>query len=45
MEAERELQITPIFGAFVAQNTEIKSVLQMTTGFGLKTAAGPNRRI
>jgi hypothetical protein len=41
----RELQITPIFGAFVAQNTEIKSVLQMTTGFGLKTAAGPNRRI
>jgi hypothetical protein len=44
-EQRRELQITPIFGAFVAQNTEIKSVLQMTTGFGLKTAAGPNRRI
>jgi hypothetical protein len=41
----RELQITPMFGAFVAQNTQIKSILQMTTGSGLKIAAGPNRRI
>jgi hypothetical protein len=34
-----------MFGAFVALNTEIKSILQMTIGFGLKIAAGPNRRI
>jgi hypothetical protein len=30
-----------MFGAFVAHNTEIKSSLQVTTGFDLKIAAGP----
>jgi hypothetical protein len=41
----RELHVIAMFGAVVAQNTEIKSLLQVTTSFGLKIAADPNRRI